>query len=142
MKLSHHLFTRIMRILENVPDINENETRKALIKLAGLDQSLKNQIQIGGTVTQFLPNFVNTLEQFGTMDDGRLPLVAVLQAAKDLMGAEWKRECDVLLRELQPAPPSAKGDVVMPSQTAFEHGYALLIGIGGNLPATANDAIG
>lgn len=71
--------------------------RRAFIFAAGLDD-LHQAIDFVGSTQVFCRNLVQQLARHGALADGRDPLVAVLQAARGMLGSDRQVECDQLIQ--------------------------------------------
>ncbi|MCP4427298.1 MAG: CHAT domain-containing protein, partial [Chloroflexi bacterium] len=96
----------IADFLTSVPNMNNAGMYHTLLYSAGLDQALLNQINLSGPPVQFVYTLISTLSAYGTLEDGRNALVAVLQSAQDHVGSDRKAECERLIQEIQ-TPPTA-----------------------------------
>lgn len=99
--ISHELNKKIVGFLTSIPNMHDNSSQRALIYSAGLDQALLNQIQFSGSPAQIFQLLVPMLVSYGTLEDGRDALEALLEAAKDYVGRDRKEYCEELLQELR-----------------------------------------
>lgn len=97
------ILSDIVSLLQTLPSISDNQSRQAFIHSARLDDRLFKQIQFGGSIAQFFENLVPTLADYGVQEDGRDPLAAVLEAAKERVGPEKQAVCDQLIQKLYAA---------------------------------------
>ncbi len=93
-----------VNFLSDLPNIEHQASRRTLLLRAALDQGLRQRINIEENTDQFVILLVNTLEQYGCLEDGRLAIVAVLEAAKEYVGEKKRAYCDTLIQEWQPSP--------------------------------------
>lgn len=103
-ELPHDLNNKIISFLEQLPGFNSNNSYNTLILKAGLDLELDRQIQRDVPPTNFITLLVSTLQQYGTLHDGRDALEAVLEAAKQWVGQDKRSVCDGLIQELRELP--------------------------------------
>ncbi len=112
MELPFELQQNIVEFLVSVPNIQSRNAQQALIFSAGLDSQLQSKIGFPESVDQFAKLLVSALLNYGTLNDGRYALNAVLEAAKDSVGQDRKAYCDTLIEELrkiqQPGVDEAK----------------------------------
>lgn len=95
------LYQKIIEFLKSIPNIDNLDTRKALVLTAGLDTELQQQLDFTGSPAQFVPKFVSTLCDYGILKDRRYALEAILEAAKKLVGQDRKDRSDKLIQELK-----------------------------------------
>lgn len=95
---------KVVAFLTSLPNIHAFSTQESLIFSAGLDPELQNQISFGAPPTEFARLLVPTLTKYGTLNDGRNSLIAILEAAKQYVGREKQMYCDVLIQELRSSP--------------------------------------
>jgi hypothetical protein len=100
-KLPLTLQQKITEFLRSLPDNDDTFTRRTLIYRAGLDTQLQNQISLSGSPKKFVPQLVVMLSTYGVLEDGRDPLEAILEAAKDSIGKHRQAYCDKLIQELR-----------------------------------------
>ena len=94
------LQNKIVEFLASLPNIEGIEGQQAFILTAGLDATLQNQIHFGGTKYQFFQLLVSTLANYGTLDDGRNALKAIIEASKSYKGKDKREYCDSLIQQL------------------------------------------
>lgn len=87
--------------MTSIPNINETNALRALLYNAGLDQQLQSQLNVEQPSAQFFQLLVPTLNAYGTLEDGRNALKAVLESAKDSVGQELRAYCDTLIQEVE-----------------------------------------
>ncbi len=100
MEASVTLRRKIVDFFTSIPGIYDPGKPQALIQNAGLDPQLRNQINFGSSPGQFFQLLLPTLSQYGTLQDGRHALQAVLESAKGFLGEDGRTACDDLIREL------------------------------------------
>ncbi len=93
------LENRIVTFFSDLPHIHDEQTRKALIFRASLDKELQDQISYSGTTDVFCSSLAATLMKYGTLQDGRDAIEAVLDAAKEQVGQEGKETGTSLIQE-------------------------------------------
>ena len=94
------LHGEIVNFLTALPN-TDRKAFEALLKNAGLDQALLNQIAFDGAAAQFCPILVDQLSKYGALDDGRSALAAVLSAANNLVGEPHKSRCERLIQRIE-----------------------------------------
>ncbi len=72
------LNNKIVEFLKSLPNIHDSNSQRALLLTAGLDTELQDQIYFSGPPTQFFQLLIPTLLSYGTLQDGRDALEAVL----------------------------------------------------------------
>lgn len=115
MASSKDLHDKLIKFFTSIPDINILENQRALLKMARLDAQLSGMLTPTTNPTTFFPLVLSTMEQYGTLEDGRNPVLAVLEAAKSFVGPKGKAESDGLIKALrgetgdehEPKTPSA-----------------------------------
>lgn len=112
MTIPIELQQQIVNVLKTLPNFHDPKARRALILSAGLDEAAKEQLEFNGATALFCQQLVNTLSQYGTLQDGRPALTAVLTGAIGLVGREGQAECQRLIAEIAalplPAPPEIR----------------------------------
>lgn len=101
LHIQHTLQQKIVAFLTSLPNLHENQSQRAFILSAGLDPNLQEQLNFTGPPTQFFQWSIDVMLKYGTLEDGRHPLVAILEAAKEYVGLDRQAECDALIRELK-----------------------------------------
>jgi hypothetical protein len=91
---------RIVQFLTSL-NIHDSAAQRAFIATAALDDALVSQITFSGPAVQFFQLLLPLLRSYGRLADDRDPLVAVLEAAKILVGPNRQAECDDLIGELE-----------------------------------------
>ena len=103
--------TQMMAVLQSLPGIDTTSGRRALIAEAGIGDTAYANITFEGSSAEFCSLLVDTLDRYGSLPDGRNPLVAILNAAKMRVGQEKQAECDDLIRAIEAycsiPPPSS-----------------------------------
>ncbi|MBN2285227.1 MAG: hypothetical protein JXI43_02175 [Tissierellales bacterium] len=95
-----HINNQIVDFLTSLPNSNDISTQRALLSSAGLDERLLNQLSFTDSPSQFFPLLVSILRKYGTLEDGRDALEAVLESTKNYIGQEKRAYCDILVGEL------------------------------------------
>ncbi|GAK52163.1 hypothetical protein U14_03414 [Candidatus Moduliflexus flocculans] len=96
---SNAIKAKIMKLLPSLNILRQESERFGLIRAAMLDQAAANQIDASQALGSFVPNTVELLAGYGTLEDGRHALEALLIAARDLGGKEFKQQCDAIFQE-------------------------------------------
>lgn len=91
----------ITDFLQKIPNITDSSSQRAFIESVGFEPRLCQQIQFGGLAHQFFSLLISTLMNYGTLDDGRNALEALLETAKEMIGKEGQVWYDELIQELQ-----------------------------------------
>lgn len=99
-RLPRELHKRIVEFLVSIPNIYDSDSQRALINSAGLDAQLQHQISFAGSSAQFFELLITTLSNYGTLEDGRNPIDAILHATKNYVGQDRRTYCDALIKEL------------------------------------------
>ena len=105
--------------------------RAAFLAHAGLHE-LQNNIHLEGSALVFCGNLLGVLASYGALADGRDPVVALFDAAKTMVGADKRAECDALIAQWRQRPPEERkprpADAPRhPSQTFASGGGAMNI---------------
>lgn len=95
------LYQKMIKFLTTLPSIYDSNMQQALVDSAGLDPELEKQIRTGMSPTQFAHLLIPTLRDYGSLEDGRYALVAILEATRGYVGPNKQAECDRLIQELQ-----------------------------------------
>ena len=90
----------IVELLTMLPNLDEPPARRAFVNSAGLDRQLHKQLDFALPPAQFSQLLVETLNEYGALHDGRHALKAVLEAAKDYVGQEGRKDCERLIGEI------------------------------------------
>ena len=101
MPITQTLRIAIADCLELFPGIETLEGRKELVAQADLDAELAKRITYGGSVRSFSALLVADLEEYGRLEDGYHPLQAIVDAVRESVDGQERRECDVLLTDLR-----------------------------------------
>jgi len=99
-KVSIELQQDIAKVLTGLPNISQRDMRSSLIASAGLDSSLQGQINVELPPLQFVLMLIEVLQSYGTLEDGRNALEAILEAAKQYVGHEKQLYCDKLIEQV------------------------------------------
>jgi len=97
MVLSADLRRSIINFLQTLPNINSEDGRLALIESAVLDEKLTAQIRFDQALALFCQRLVTILIGYGSLQDGRDALEAVLDAGKSWVGLTRAEECDTFI---------------------------------------------
>ena len=81
--------------------------RAAFLAHAGLHE-LQNAIHLEGSALVFCGNLLGVLASYGALADGRDPVVALFDAAKTMVGADKRAECDALIAQWRQRPPEER----------------------------------
>lgn len=101
--LDKRSYQQIIELL--TPLMSSEADRRALIILTFVDHPLIERIDFTGATSAFLPNLIDTLHQFGKLDDGRPALWAVLEVAREQVGLDQKHRIDALRPSFELPPP-------------------------------------
>ncbi len=93
-------YQKTVEFLASLPNIHDENSQRTLIYSAGLDSQLQQQIGFNLPPMQFFQLLVFMLKSYGTLEDGRDALEAILEAAKNYVGQDKKNYCDRLIQEL------------------------------------------
>jgi len=99
-RLPFELRRQIIAFLTALPNMQHQAAQQAFVNSLALDAPLKQGIKIGNASKEFFEMLVETLEGYGTLEDGRDPLEAMLKVAKESVGKERRAACDKLIEEL------------------------------------------
>lgn len=97
MEISTVLRNKIIDHLETISYLNEEKSRQSLVDRAGLDKNLKIQIYYTGTISQFCELLISALINYGQLEDGRDPIIAILEASKSFSSVTLQKKCDQLI---------------------------------------------
>ncbi|MCP4405731.1 MAG: AAA family ATPase [bacterium] len=100
LKIPRTLQKDIIDFLISIPTISDSMGRQAFLRTGVLDTRLYNQLNLSGPPMQFVQLLVPALYQYGTLEDGRHALIAVLEAARDYVGLDKREYCNELIRKL------------------------------------------
>lgn len=113
---------RIIEFLLTLPNLHDSAQQQAFLNSAGLDKQLQDRIRVADPPSQFFHLLVPLFSQYGTLEDGRQALQAILEAAKAYIGRDGQAVCESLIQELhaelnnapahsqnQPGTPRAAG---------------------------------
>ena len=101
LQLPPELQRQISTYIQNLPMIENPNTRRAILNQAGLDPDLKKQIVCEQTSMNFISNLIDTLLRYGQLYDDRYALEEFLKASKTLVGKDRQAECDQLLSQIR-----------------------------------------
>lgn len=100
MRLPHELNQKIVNFLLSIPNIDTIEQQKALICGAGLDIQLQSQIKYLVPPVHFAQELITICMNYGELEDGRLPLEAILVVTKNFIGRNKRGYCSLLLQDI------------------------------------------
>ena len=98
---------QIVDFLITLPSIQDSHSQQAFLNSVGLDEKLQNQLNVNQPPLQFINLLVSICAKYGTLQDGRDALIAVLESAKTYVGQDKKKYCSKLIEELQNCNNSA-----------------------------------
>ncbi len=98
--ISADLRRRIVEFLADLPTLQNEQSQRALLYSAGLDDALMQQLPVGQPVADFVNLVVPACLKYGRLEDARPAIEAVLQAAKSKVGQEKKTYCDTLIHHI------------------------------------------
>ncbi|MCP4698783.1 MAG: toll/interleukin-1 receptor domain-containing protein [Gammaproteobacteria bacterium] len=107
MQASAELRQKIIEFLKSIAASRTEDSRRAFVYSAGLDARLQDRIDFGGSSEQFWQLCVAELIGYGRLNDGRDALIAVLNAAKEMVGLDRRKECDRLIQAMTAAEQAA-----------------------------------
>lgn len=110
MKISNQLQEKIITLLTSLPNIDDNNSQRAFMCHAGLDAQLQDLITTGLSPIQFIPLLVSTSIKYGTLENGKYAIEAILEAVPQYVGQEKKAESVRLLQELHAQQSSNPND--------------------------------
>jgi len=90
---------KIEGCLAGNPLFDQENSRRAVLINAGLDDELKSLISFSGPTFVFLTNLIELLSSYGKLKDGRDSLEAFLISSKDFVGNDKKEVIDKILEE-------------------------------------------
>lgn len=88
-------------VLVSLPNIHDMKVAQALISSAGFDAQLLGTIEFSGAPQPFFQTLVSLLSSYGTLEDGRHALAALLRSAKEYVGQEKRVRCDRLIQAIR-----------------------------------------
>ncbi len=95
------LHQQITEFLTNIPNIHDSSSQQAFLNSAGLDGALFNQIRIDRPPIEFVELLLSNCIKYGRLQDGRHALEAILEVAKQRLGADKQIFCDQLLQDFR-----------------------------------------
>ncbi|GAK50703.1 hypothetical protein U14_01936 [Candidatus Moduliflexus flocculans] len=104
MKLPGKLQKEIIDLLLSLPNIQDSDGQKAFISRAAIESKLENQLPFGKPASDFVPLLVRVALKYEKSDDGRYPLEAILQTAKEYVGIDKQQHYDNLIQRLYSNP--------------------------------------
>ena len=143
MTLPFELHQRIRDFLLSLTMMENEPSQRAIIRNAGLDEALRQQLEYAAPAV-FVPHLLERLVKFGALDDGRNPLAAVLEEAKQHVGQDKQAYCATLIdaaRQCAAAPspetPAAPCEPSAAARTAIAGNVAGPV-LSGNFYGTVN----
>lgn len=100
MILARELERKIVDFICAIPDFEDVQTQKDVIKQALLPEHVKQQVMIGMPPRTTAPLLVKTLLNCGTLDDGRYAIEVLLMAARSFVDEKDQILCDYLISEV------------------------------------------
>lgn len=101
-KLPFWLLNKIAEFLTSLPNVSDSYALRAFSYRVGLDEQIYNKLNFALPPAQFFPILVVELNKYGTLNDGRHALKAILETAKeDYSGQEKRSYCDILIGEVE-----------------------------------------
>lgn len=100
-ELPTNLRSKIIEFLKTLPNLDTPAGQRAFIFDAGLDADLRDHIQFGLPLAQFVPFLLSQLLSYGELQDGRAALSAVLETGKQYIGQDRRAACETLIREIE-----------------------------------------
>ena len=104
-----------VNVLVALPNIHDMKVAQALISSVGFDAQLLGKIEFSGAPQPFFQTLVSLLSSYGTLENGRHALAALLHSAKDSVGQEKRTRCDRLIQAIQDL--AEKGNVSIPADS-------------------------
>ena len=104
---SNAMKANMIKLLLSLPNLHQNTARSGLLNAAQIDRALVNEIEFDQPLSSFVPNVVGRFAIYGTLEDGRHALEALLTAARNLGGKEFKQQCDAIFIEWLGRVPEA-----------------------------------
>jgi hypothetical protein len=92
---------KLVDFLTGLPNLSDSATQHALLNSTGFDQQLQARLSVGLPVVQFIETLMPMLNQYSRMQDGRLALVAVLEAAQHFVGQNKQLLCNTLIEAVR-----------------------------------------
>ncbi len=100
-ELDFKLRNEIVDFMQSIPIADSRDDRHTLILKAGLDRQLIGNISFDGLTNIFSELLIDTLLSYGMLNNGRDPLVALLEAVKNYVESDRIEECNALIQQLQ-----------------------------------------
>ncbi len=110
------IYNEIADFLKELPSIQSKNGREALVLRAALDLALRNEIDCEVAPAYFCQKLVETLANYGKLNDGRDPLDALLMAAQELVGLDKRADAEQLRNAV-----AAMSDAERRAQAAAPH---------------------
>lgn len=96
---SNAMKAKMIKLLLSLPNLHQDTARSGLLNAAQIDRALVNEIEIDQPLSSFVPNVVELFAIYGTLEDGRHALEALLVAARNRSGREFRQQCDAIFME-------------------------------------------
>src|SRR2546427_13183409 len=96
MTVPVEVMSGVTQLLAQHPRFGKESDVRAVLLSAGLDDQLIVQIDLSGAPFAFLASLVDTLGEYGNLADGRDALEAFLEASKQMVGIDGRRELERL----------------------------------------------
>jgi uncharacterized protein YjbI with pentapeptide repeats len=90
----------IVAFLITIPNIQDHRAQQAFLQSAGLDDILLAQLPVNEPPKPFMELLVTSCVSYGQLTDGRHALIAVLEAAQQLVGIDRQAEADALIQQI------------------------------------------
>lgn len=91
----------IVAFLITLPNIQDHQAQQAFLVSAGLDAALLAQLHVNQPPKPFMELLVASCVSYGQLADGRHALIALLEAAQQMVGADRRAECEALMQHIQ-----------------------------------------
>lgn len=100
-RISSQLRQKIVDFLVSLPNIQDNNARNAFIESVGFDSQLHAQIDFSGAAATFFHRLLANLRGYGSLNDGRNAIEALLKTAKNYIGPDRQADCESLIDEFR-----------------------------------------
>jgi len=120
MANSKDIHDRLINFFTSIPDIDVLDNQRALIKRAKLDLQLVYMLTPNTQPAVFFPLVISTMEQYGTLEDGRNPVIALIEAAQFFVGSQGKAESNGLIRALKGESENVQSDGLKPQPPSVQ----------------------
>lgn len=122
------LYNAITEFLMNLPNLQSQAGRQALLLAAGLNE-LMPHVPLGGSTQEFVAPLMYHLEKYGDFPDGTPAVIRLLEAAMNVVGAERRHQlqdlCEQYRQDWQNADSAGKAydPTLRPEETALRNAY-------------------